>query len=69
MKLEHDFFPLIAGELGASRVSSQKLQFHLNEFLPQYKVLHLLLLDDMGHLMAEQRETVLLWQTGVSSCI
>lgn len=38
MELEYDFFPLIAGELGASRDSSKQLQSHLDEFLPVYKV-------------------------------
>ena len=38
MELEYDFFPLIAGELGASRDSSKQLQSRLDEFLPVYKV-------------------------------
>lgn len=38
MELEYDFFPLIAGELGATRESSKHLQAHLDKFLPVYKV-------------------------------
>lgn len=45
MKLETDFFPLIAGELGASKDSSTNLKARLDEFLPHYKVLSLF--DDM----------------------
>lgn len=38
MKIENDFFPLIAGELGSTKGSSTQLQSRLDEFLPVYKV-------------------------------
>ena len=38
MKIENNFFPLIAGELGDSKKSCRQLQARLDDFLPVFTV-------------------------------
>lgn len=40
MKVEHDFFPAIAGHLGTSMENVQHYQSRLDDFLPVYKVIN-----------------------------
>lgn len=40
MKMENDFFPVIAGELGTSSDSVKHYQRQVEDFLPTIKVFH-----------------------------
>lgn len=38
MKIENDFFPVIAGDLGSSVDTANRYQSQLEEFTPMFKV-------------------------------
>lgn len=46
MKIENDFFPVIAGDLGSSVETANRYQIQLEEFTPMFKVGLILLLDN-----------------------
>jgi hypothetical protein len=48
MRIEDEFFPLIAGELGSSLASAEQYQHRLDDFLPVAKVPS----GDRWHLLA-----------------
>lgn len=45
MKIENDFFPVIAGDLGSSVDTANRYQSQLEEFTPMFKVGFILFLD------------------------